>query len=71
MTFSQILAAILFLNFEWEKDKIELGMGQIWNQRTKLCKSNCMPNSTKKCLTKSEISEMGPDYIDFVHCSSL
>ena len=22
-----------------------------------------MPNSTKKCLTKSEISKMGPDYI--------
>ena len=21
-----------------------------------------MPNSTKKCLTKSEISKMGPDY---------
>ena len=30
------LAAILFLNFELDKDKIELGMGQIWNQRTQI-----------------------------------
>ena len=31
-TLSVILAAILFFNFEREKLKIELGMGQIWNQ---------------------------------------
>ena len=23
-----------------------------------------MPNSTKKCLAKSEISQIGPDYIE-------
>ena len=31
-TILAILAAILFCNFEMEKLKIELGMGQIWNQ---------------------------------------
>ena len=31
-TLSAILAAILFCNSEKEKLKIELGMGQIWNQ---------------------------------------
>ena len=36
MTFSHILAAILFFNFEKKKDKIELGIGQIWNQGTKI-----------------------------------
>ena len=40
---------ILVLNFLVEKDKLELGIGQIWNQRTQiLCKNNYMPNSTKK-----------------------
>ena len=31
VTVSVILAVILFYNFEREKLKIELGMGQIWN----------------------------------------
>ena len=33
---SAILAVILFCNFEREKLKIELGMGQIWNQHTRI-----------------------------------
>ena len=33
---SAILAAILFFNFEKEKLKIELGMGQIWNQHIRI-----------------------------------
>ena len=35
-TISAILAAILFCNFEKEKLKIELGMGQIWNQHIRI-----------------------------------
>ena len=35
-TLSAILAAILFFNFEREKLKIELGMGQIWNQHVRI-----------------------------------
>ena len=35
-TVSVILAAILFCNFESEKLKIELGMGQICNQHIRI-----------------------------------
>ena len=35
-TLSAILVAILFCNFKREKLKIELGMGQIWNQHIRI-----------------------------------
>ena len=42
--------------------KYSLAWGRFGISAPKLCKNNCMPNSTKKCLTKSEISKIGPDY---------
>ena len=41
--------------------KYSLAWGRFGISVPELCKNNCMPNSTKKCLTKSEISKIGPD----------
>ena len=44
-----------------KKAERSLAWGRFGISVSKLCKNNCMANSTKKCLNKSEMSKMGPD----------
>ena len=58
-----------FLILSRKKTKWSLAWGRFGISVLKLCKNNCMPNSTKKCVNKSEISKMGPDYFLKPHIS--
>ena len=53
-TLPAILAAILFCNFEREKLKIELGMGQIWNQHI----HNCVKTTAWQILLKNALQTL-------------